>query len=388
MAGIEVERFANTDRGARARLRAFVDFHRSHYRDDPRYIPLLDYEYLGFRMLGIVGYFEPRSLFLQHAEIAFFMAYDGRRQPVGRCIAFVNDDHNAHWNEKTGFFGFFESVDDQEVTDRLLRAAGDWLRERGMQTMRGPQNLPVNQATPGVLTEGLDSRPVIYYHYNKPCYLDLLTAAGLRPVKRVRSWEVPVDVPMEAKLQRVAEIVQKRGGVVFETWAERPLAERKREMLDIYNDAWNDNWGFVPYRAEEFFKVIDDEQLIVDRGQFSIAYCRGEPAAFFGAVPNILDRLRPSRLFPRFELWRAARMLLTKGSITGMRFGYLGVKKQFRNRGLEGLLLWKQKIYTQRHGYEYCDVGYVLEDNAPVLTMLDMMNAVPSKTYTILEMPL
>ncbi len=388
MAGIEVERFANTDPGARAKLRAFVDFHRSHYRGDPRYIPLLDYEYLGFRMLGIVGYFEPRSLFLQHAAIAFFMAYDGRREPVGRCIAFVNDDHNAHWNEKTGFFGFFESVDDQEVTDRLLRAAGDWLRERGMQTMRGPQNLPVNQATPGVLTEGLDSRPVIYYHYNKPCYLDLLTAAGLRPVKRVRSWEVPVDVPMEAKLQRVAEIVQKRGGVVFETWAERPLAERKREMLDIYNDAWNDNWGFVPYRAEEFFKVIDDEQLIVDRGQFSIAYCRGEPAAFFGAVPNILDCLRPSRLFPRFELWRAARMLLTKGSITGMRFGYLGVKKKFRNRGLEGLLLWKQKIYTQRHGYEYCDVGYVLEDNAPVLTMLDMMNAVPSKTYTILEMPL
>ena len=134
--------------------------------------------------------------------------------------------------------------------------------------------------------------------------------------------------------------------------------------------------------------MIDDEQLIVDRGQFSIAYCRGEPAAFFGAVPNILDRLRPSRLFPRFELWRAARMLLTKGSITGMRFGYLGVKKQFRNRGLEGLLLWRQKIYTQQHGYEYCDVGYVLEDNAPVLTMLDMMNAVPSKTYTILEMPL
>jgi hypothetical protein len=81
-------------------------------------------------------------------------------------------------------------------------------------------------------------------------------------------------------------------------------------------------------------------------------------------------------------------MLVSKGSIKGLRFGYLGVKKKFRNRGLEGLLLWKQKLYTQQHGYQYCDVGYVLEDNAPVLSMLEMMNATPSKTYTILEMPL
>ena len=154
MGGIEIERFASTDPGARAGLRAFVDFHWSHYRDDPQYIPLLDYEYLGFRLLGIDGYFEPRSLFLQHAAIAFFIAYDAARQPVGRCMALVNDDHNAHWNEKTGFFGFFESIDAQEVTDALLRAAGGWLRERGMRSMRGPQNLPVNQATPGVLTEG------------------------------------------------------------------------------------------------------------------------------------------------------------------------------------------------------------------------------------------
>lgn len=387
MGGIEITRFSNTDVGARTKLRAFVDFHWSHYRNDPQYIPLLDYEYLGFHLLGLDGYFEPRSLFFQHATISFFLAHDGER-PVGRCIAFVNDDHNAHWKERTGFFGCFESVSDQEVADALLRAAGDWLRERSMRIIRGPQNLPVNQATPGVLTNGFDSRPVLYYHYNKPYYLDLLTAAGMHPVKRVLSWEVPVHVPMEPKLQRVAEIVQKRGGVVFETWGERSLDVRKREMLDIYNDAWSDNWGFVPYRSEEFYKLIDDEQLIIDRGQFSIAYWGGEAAAFFGGVPNILDKMQPSRLCPRFELWRAARMLLTKRTIKGLRLGYLGVKKKFRNRGLEGLLLWKQKLYTQQHGYEYCDIGYVLEDNEPVVSMVGMMNGRPSKTYTIVEKPL
>ena len=388
MNGIKIEQFSNTDPDARSKLSKFIDFHWSHYSEDRQYIPLLDYEYLGFRVLGIDGYFEPHSLFLQHASLTFFIAYDERNQLVGRCISFVNEDHNTHWNEKTGFFGFFESIDDQSVTDSLLQAAASWLRKQGMKTMRGPQNLPVNQATPGVLTDGFDSRPVIYYHYNKPYYIDLLGRAGLSIIKRVRSLEVPLDVPMQAKLQRVAEIVQKRGGVVFETWNERPLSERKQEILDIYNDAWNDNWGFVPYRAEEFFKILDDEQLIVDRGLFSIAYWQGEAAAFFGGVPNILDRMQPSRLCPRFALWRAGRMLVTKRSIKGLRVGYLGVKKKFRNRGLEGLLLWKQKIYTQQHDYRYCDVGYVLEDNFPLLSMLEMLAPKPSKTYTILEMPL
>ena len=369
----------------RSKLRAFVGFHWSHYRDDQQYIPLLDYEYLGFRLLGIDGYFEARSLFLEHATIAFFLAHDDQEQIVGRCIAFINEDHNQHWKEQTGFFGCFESIENEEVSAGLLRAAGDWLREHGMNTMRGPQNLPVNQATPGVLTDGFDSRPVIYYHYNKPYYHDLLIAAGMHPVKKMLSWEVQVHVPMEAKLQRVAEIVQKRGNVVFETWSERPLEERKREMLEIYNDAWNDNWGFVPYRAEEFYKVVEAEKLIVDRGQFSIAYWEGEAAACFGGVPNILDQMHPSRLWPRFELCRAARMLLTKHRIKGLRLGYLGVKKKFRNRGLEGLLLWKQKLYTQQQGYEYCDIGYVLENNTPVLNMVKMMNGLPSKTYTVLE---
>ena len=114
---INITRFSNTDADARTKLRTFVDLHWTHYRDDPQYIPLLDYEYLGFRLLGIDGYFEPRSPFLQHATVAFFLAHDAQRRLVGRCIAFINDDYNAHWKEKTGFFGFFESIDDESLLE-------------------------------------------------------------------------------------------------------------------------------------------------------------------------------------------------------------------------------------------------------------------------------
>ncbi len=383
---LEIVAFGNQTREDRRLLKKFVDFHWDHYRNDPQYIPLLDYEYLGFKLLGIHGFFEPDSLFLRHAEMRFFLAYqDGK--PVARCNAFVNYNHNKHWKDKVGFFGQFESIDNVEVCRTLLNTAGTWLRERGMEVMRGPQNLPVNEATPGVLTEGFDSRPVIYYHYNKPYYEELLLESGFQPVKRVRSWEVLVHTPMEEKLDRLAERIIQRYGITIEPWGKRPLEIRKKEMLEVYNSAWSDNFGFVPFEPEEFYQIIDDMQLIMQKDLFIFVYVKGELAAFFGAVPNVAETLKPIPGLRRAELLRALKMLLGRNRTKGLRLGYLGVKKKFRGLGLDGVMLWYQKKYVQqyRKQYTYCDVGWVLEDNIRTIRMVDYMNAVPSKTYTIFE---
>ncbi|MDZ7293876.1 MAG: hypothetical protein ONB14_00465 [candidate division KSB1 bacterium] len=383
-APVEIVSFSNRTRDDRRLLKRFVDFHWHHYRGDSQYIPLLDYEYLGFKLLGITGFFEPQNLFFRHADMRFFLAMrDG--QVVGRCNAFVNRRHNERWQDRVGFFGQFESIDDQAVANALLEAAAAWLKERGMDTMRGPQNLPVNEATPGLLTEGFASRPVMYYHYNKPYYARLLSEAGFTPVKRVKSWEVEVMKPMEEKLVRVAEKVIQRYGVTIERWDQRPLRVRKQEMLTIYNEAWQDNFGFVPFTEDEFNKIVDDMQLIMDKGLFIFLYVHGEPAAFFGGVPNIVERMRPAPWCPRCELLRAAWMLATKGKTRGFRLGYLGVRPKFRRLGLDGVMLWQQKLYAQKKGYQYCDMGWVLEDNVMVIRLVEMMGAVPSKTYTIYQ---
>lgn len=379
--------FSNRTRLERRLLKRFVDFHWQLYRDDPQYVPLLDYEYLGLKLLGIWGFFEPENLFFKHADMQFFLAVRNGAT-VGRCNAFVNHRHNERWQDRVGFFGQFECIDDQEVAEALLHAAAGWLRQQGMEAMRGPQNLPVNEATPGVLTEGFQSRPVMYYHYNKPYYERVLTAAGFVPIKRVKSWEVEVMRPMEEKLVRVAEKVVRRYGVTIETWDMRPLAVRKKEMLEIYNDAWQDNFGFVPFTEGEFYRIIDDMQLVMDKGLFIFLYVHGEPAAFFGGVPNIAERMRPLRWCRRCELLRVARMLLTKGKTTGFRLGYLGVKRKFRRLGLDGVMLWQQKLYAQKKGYQYCDMGWVLEDNVMVIRLVEMMGATPSKTYTIFQRPI
>ncbi|MBN1540731.1 hypothetical protein JW992_01200 [candidate division KSB1 bacterium] len=368
-------------------LKRFVDFHWYHYRDDPQFVPLLDYEYLGNKLIGMTGFFEPRNLFFKHADMRFFLALQGDRV-VGRCNAFVNHNHNRHWNDKVGFFGQFECIDDKSVARLLINAASDWLKAQGMETIRGPQNLPVNEATPGLMTEGFDSIPVVYYHYNKPYYEALLRDNGFDTIKRVKSWWVSTREPMVEKLERVSQKVIQRYGVTFETWDERPFKERRREMFEVYNDAWNDNWGFVPFTEEEFFATVKDMMLVMNKKLFLFVYVKGELAGFFGGVPNIFERLHPPRFCRRCELLRAARMLLTKGRIKSYRLGYMGVKRKFRKLGIDSVMLWKQKIYSMNGPYDHADLGWVLEDNVLVIRVAEWMNAKLSKVYTIFQKPI
>ena len=384
---IEIVSFSNTSRRDKKHLKRFVDFHWKHYREDDRYIPLLDYEYVGFKLLGIHGFFEPDNLFFRHAEMRFFLAFrDGT--VVGRCNAFVNHRHNDHWKDKVGFFGQFESIEDQEVTHRLIQAAADWLKSQGMDRIRGPQNLPVNEATPGLMTEGFNTRPVMYYHYNKPYYIVLLEKEGFKTIKRVRSWEYRAGQSLDPKFVRLADKIVQRYEIHLESWDQKPLKTRKKEMLDIYNAAWNDNFGFVPFTEEEFGTIVDDMTLVLDKGLFSFLYIRGEPVAFFGGVPNIVERMTPLGACRRCELLRAAKMLLTKKKIKGFRLGYLGVKPEFRGLGLDAVMLYNQKKYAESAGYEYADFGWVLEDNYRVIRMAERVNPVPTKIYSIYEKPL
>ena len=383
--GVKIVAFSNQSRQDKKLLKKFVGFHWKHYRDDTQYIPLLDYEYLGFKLLGVRGFFEHRNLFFKHADMKFFLAFR-ENEIVGRCNAFVNHNHNKHWKDKIGFFGHFETINDTDVVHALLNAAQEWLKSMEMDTIRGPQNMPVNEATPGLMIKGFDSRPVIYYNYNKKYYETLLHEVGFKPIKRVLSFEIPVMNPMEEKLKRVAQKVIERYDITIETWSQRSFKERKREMFEIYNNAWDENFGFIPFTEEEFNAIINDMMYVMDKGLFQFLYVKGEPAAFLGGVPNLFEKLRPLSFCHRCELLRVIKMFLTKSRIKGFRLGYLGVKKKFQRLGLDGVMIWKQKAYCQKVGLQYSDVGWILEDNVKTIRLVEMMGGAKlSKTYAIFE---
>ena len=207
----------------------------------------------------------------------------------------------------------------------------------------------------------------------------------MRPVKRVLSYEVDATRPMEEKLARVSEKVKKRFQVTTEPFSKKRFKELKHDMFEIYNDAWNDNWGFVPFTEEEFYNNLDDMNLIMDKGLFIFAFVKGEPAGFFGAVPNINEKLKPISWCKRCELLRAAKVFLTKGRTKGIRLGYLGVKRKFRKLGLDGVMIADAKKYVQSRGYEYSDIGWVLEDNTLTNRLIELMQGKKSKLYTIYE---
>jgi hypothetical protein len=385
---LKVVSFSNQSKTDQTLLKLFVDFHWELYKDELRYVPLLDYEYLGSSLLGITGFFEKENYFFEHAEARFFLVMDGD-QVKGRCIAFTNHAHNTHWNDNVGFFGQFECVDDDKVGSLLLQSAEDWLRSKGKTEMRGPQNLPMNESTPGFLVEEPNPRPVVYYHYNPTYYAEMVSRLGFKPVMNVMSYEVPFSAhSIEDALTNISKRIVEKNGVTFEVWKDRPLAVRKEEMFTVYNEAWSDNFGFVPFSKNEFYKMVDDMQMVMDKDLFIFAYVQGELAAFFGAVPNILEALALERNKRGFELFRAAKMFLTKSKIKGIRTGYLGIRKAYRKMGLDAVLILKTTLASIKNGYEYSDMGWVLESNTVMIKTIERVGAKLSKRYTIFEKPI
>jgi GNAT superfamily N-acetyltransferase len=382
---VEIVPFSNQSPSDWELLKQFVGFHWSHYENDVQYIPLLDFEYLGSKLLGMTGFLEDKNLFFEHGETRFFLAKrDGK--VVGRLNAFTNRSHNHHWNDRVGFFGHFECIQDDEVAQSLLKAGEDWLQSQGMTIVRGPQNFPINEATPGFMVEGFNSRPVVYYHHNKSYYAELAKTCGYSPVMDVLSWELSFPSRrVDEVLGPISQKIIDRNQVVLESWGQRKKSVRKHEMFEIYNDAWSDNFGFVPFRRKEFDKIIDDMALIFEKDLFLFAYIDGRPAAFFGAVPNIFEVMAVKDNYRRSELLRAIRLVLNRSRIRGFRFGYLGVKKEYRNLGLDAVLIWKQYKIAIEKGYQYCDMGWVLSNNKPVIRMVERCGAVPSKRYSIFE---
>jgi len=223
---VELFKFGFEDKGFKRWIKAFVLFHWAHYKNDPFYIPLLNMEYFGNRLFALTGFFEKRNPFFRHARIQFFMMKE-RDEILGRCCAYIDDHFIERWGLKVGFFGFFEVIDDVVVAEKLLDGAVQYFKEEGMDLIRGPQNLPVNEATPGVLVEGFQAPPVIYYHYTKPYYARLLEDLGFKPIKRYISLTIDAakirqllsspdgsgistrDLAVKRRLEKLEKVVQR-----------------------------------------------------------------------------------------------------------------------------------------------------------------------------------
>lgn len=363
----------------KADLEAFIRLPWRLYRNNPYWCPPL--------LILQRQLFSPKhNAFFQHADVQLFLARRGERV-VGRISAHIDHEHNRYHNERTGFFGFFESEDDPEVAKALLSTAEGWLRERGMGVARGPMNFSTNGEV-GFLLDGFDAPPVIMMPYTHQYYLNLVEGCGYTKAKDLYAWywrmqPVPTGAP-----ERMVKELQGRPEVNVR-WAEkRRFRQEVRTILDLYNDAWSENWGFVPATEAEAEQMARELKLIADPNLVPFVEIDGVPAGVALAVPNLNEAIHDlnGRLLPLGWLkllWRLKVRRLKSG-----RLLLLGVKKEYRTRRYAGLAyLLCEAIYQGAiaHGYEWGEFSWTLEDNGLINSLITKIGAHLYKKYRIYE---
>ena len=348
------------------------------YRDDPAWVPNL-------LLLQRDVIAEKHNPFFDHGEAAFFLAErDG--ELVGRISAQIDRRHNEQHGERTGFFGFYESVDDATIARALFDAAESWLRERRMQTSRGPFNLSIDEEA-GILVEGFEHPPVIGMTHSLPYYGPLIEGAGYGKAMDLLaySWDVQ---PAPERMMGAIEQTRGAPGLTLRKINMRRLRQEVDLLLDVYNDAWEQNWGYVrvPQRAAR--KLADDLRLIADPRLVQIAEVNGEAAGMIVGLPNLYEAIRDFK--GMIDPWKAAKLvwrLKVRGVESG-RVMLFGVKHEFRTRALYGLpfLLLDELYRSSQHGrYKWCEESWILESNGPMNALMQYWNTQVYKRYRIYE---
>lgn len=369
--------------------RAFIALPFRLHRGEPHWVPPLKSE--------VAALIDPKKHpFHAHAETELFLARDAAGMVVGRVAAIRNRLHEETHNEAVGFFGLFECERNPATARALLDAAADWLRERGLATMRGPANLSSNEDW-GLLIEGFDRDPSIMMPYNPPYYAELIEDAGFHKAKDVLAYELSADslgVPQDVteaqagpyipeRLRNFERLARERYGVVVRPFDKSNFDAEVKRIRDLYNAAWEANWGFVPFTADEFDHLAKQLKPVADFDLIAFVEVKGEIAGFAIALPDLNQALKPmnGRLFPIG--W--AKGLWYGRKINALRVLTLGVLPQYRRTGAAELLylyLFRTGLRKKMRTGEF---SWILEDNLAMRTPVEKLGATVTKRYRLYD---
>jgi hypothetical protein len=305
---------------------------------------------------------------------------------VGRIAGIIDHHYIEFHHERMGFFGFFESIHDARVSERLLSRVRDWLKERGMEKMAGPMNPSTNDEC-GLLVEGFDLPPCLMMPYNPPYYPSLVEGFGLRKAMDLYAYLLERPSFLLDRLDRITERLKKREP---QLWV-RPLNMRRFDeelkiIKEIYNQAWSKNWGFVPMTEEEIDELARNLRPLVVPGLVLLAYMGEEPIGFSVSLPDYNKVLK--HLHGKIGLLGGLKFLYYSRRIKTIRVMLLGVKQAFQKKGVEGLLYIETFKAGINKGYREAECSWILENNLLMQHGIEAMGARRYKTYRIYEMPL
>ena len=357
--------------------RDFSEFYRlpwKVYRGDSNWVPPL---FSDFKLR-----LDPRkNPFFEHSDARSFVATENG-EALGRITAIIDEDHNKFHHEKVGFFGFFECVQRYEIAETLFDASRKWCGERGMTVLRGPANPSMNDEC-AFLLEGFDSSPVLMMTYNPPFYLDFAERYGFRKAKDLYAFMKHRE-PTPERILRLLDRIKRKERLTVRAIDMKHFWRDVEKMEDVYNAAWEHNWGFVPMSAKEFRAAAKRLKPLCVPDLVLIAEVDGDPVGIALTLPDYNQVLK--RLNGKLGPLEILKFFRYRKHITGCRSILFGVKKECRNRGIETVLYYETEQAGMRLGYQWCELSWNLEDNDLINRFDEAVGGKLYKKYRIVEL--
>jgi GNAT superfamily N-acetyltransferase len=355
---------------------AFVKLPWRIYANDPVWVPPL--------LLERREFIDPKKHpFYEHGDAALFLARCNG-EIVGRIMASDDPKYNALHQSNVGYFGMFEAIDDQKVADALLDAATDWLREKGRDQIIGPIDYSIFYLC-GVLIDGFEFPPMVLTAHNPPYYRGLIESSGFEKEIDLYAWWFADPTAAAKRLRRLAGALEKRRGITLRQGDLRDVAGESRKLLQIYDQAWRSNWGFVQFTEREFEFMTRELKPILIPELVWVAEVKDQPVGFILCVPDINVALKKiNGRLTRFGLpIGLAKLLYAKRRIKTVRLVALGVVPEYRGHGVAEMLVLRiiEEAMVKRGLVGECSL--ILENNKMMNRFLEAIGAEKYKTYRI-----
>ncbi len=318
--------------------------------------------------------------FWNHGERKLFLAWrDG--QITGRIAAIINRAHNSFHNDNCGFYGFFDCENRKETAAALFEAAESWLKKKGFDNIIGPVNPSTNE-TCGTLIDSFNMPPMIMMPYNPPYYAELTEAAGYTKAKDLFAFRIDPNAGLPAKYQKLLDrIVKRNEGLRIQKVDIKNIDTEISRLKSIYNEAWEKNWGFVPMTSEEFDELARSVKQVLKPELLYFAMYGNEPAGFVLILPNLNPALKTAN--GKLNIFNIFRFLMAMRKTDSGRMLTLGVKKEYRNRGLELLLIKQAMVSASELGWKWGEMSWTLEDNDLINNTIYAVGGEKYKTYRL-----
>lgn len=328
------------------------------------------------------GLFEFNRLpFFKHAKVKLFLFVDEKNKVLGRIAGIINYNHNKFWQEKIGFFGFFESINNFDVAKKLFEAVEEWFITEDIKIIRGPTNFSTNE-TCGLLINAFDEVPSIMMPYNYEYYIDLLEKNGFTKIKDLLAFQKD-ELELPDKTKRFVEIIKKRYNVTVRKINLKNIKAEIEIIKQIYNSAWEKNWGFIPMTDEEFYYSVKDLKFIADEDLIYFAEINNKPVGFIVFLPDINEilikcngHLTPLTIY---------RFMTGLKKCRNMRCLIMGILKEYRGKGIDILLYYACYEGVKNKTIKVCELSWLLEDNLSIINPLKKIGAFEYRRYRIYQ---